>query len=234
MKKGTFIVIDGTDGTGKATQTDLLVKKLTKHKIKVKTIDFPQYKNNFFGALIGECLAGKYGVDYINIDPHIISVMYAADRWESSSKIREWLDKGYTVIADRYVSANQIHQGGKIDDNKKRAEFLKWLDTMEHKVFKIPRPDAVLYMNLPVEITLRLLSEKSVLDKKKYLKGRTDLAETNMKHLEDSRRNGMKIVQSLNNWYDIDCSKDGAINSREEIHEKVFAIVSKVLKIKTK
>lgn len=234
MKKGKLIVIDGTDGTGKATQTALLVNRLKKAGVKVKAIDFPQYENNFFGELIGECLAGKYGVEYLKIDPHIISVLYAADRWESSKKIKEWLDKGYVVIADRYVSANQIHQGGKISDDKKRNEFLSWLDKMEHGVFKIPRPDAVVYMDLPIKTVLKLLESKEVLAKKKYLKGRTDLAESDRKHLEDSRRGGLKIVASLNNWHSVDCSKDDWIMSREEIHEQVFSKIKNILKINKK
>jgi dTMP kinase len=232
MKKGKFIVIDGTDGTGKATQTALLVKKLKALKIKVKTIDFPQYQNNFFGSLIGGCLAGKYGVDYLKIDPHIISVLYAADRWESSEKIKKWLNDGFVVIADRYVSANQIHQGGKIQDDTQRKDFLKWLDVMEYKVFKIPKPDAVIYMSLPIELTLKLLLKKETLQKKKYLKGRKDLAENDKEHLENSRRSGMKIVQDLNNWFQIDCSNNGDIVSIDKIHELVFNKVSKILKLK--
>lgn len=232
MKKGKLIVIDGTDGTGKATQTALLVERLRKNGIKVKTINFPQYEKNFFGALIGECLAGKYGTNYLEIDPHIISVMYAADRWESSKVISQWLKDGYVVVADRYVSANQIHQGGKISDDKERMKFLKWLDTMEHKVFKIPRPDAVIYMNLPVELSLKLLIEKGLWKKKKYLKGKKDLAENDAMHLEMSRRNGMNIVKKLNAWHQIDCSENNEVLSRERIHDKVFEKVGKLLAIK--
>lgn len=231
MKKGKLIVIDGVDGTGKATQTSLLVKRLKKEGIKVKTIDFPQYSNNFFGAFIGECLAGAYGLDYLRVDPHIISVLYAADRWESSQKIKKWLSQGFCVIADRYVSGNQIHQGGKISDPKKKKEFMVWLDTMEHKIFNVPRPDAVFYMELPVKTVLTLLKNKEVLKKKKYLKGRTDLSETDRHYLENSRRSGIKIVSQINNWFHIDCSKDDWIMSREEIHEEIFKVARKYLKI---
>ncbi len=88
MKKGKFIVLEGVDGSGKATQTKLLIERLKKEKIKVKSIDFPQYYNNFFGEFIGECLRGDYG-DFINLDPKIVSVLYAADRFESNQKIKE-------------------------------------------------------------------------------------------------------------------------------------------------
>jgi dTMP kinase len=231
MKKGKFIVIDGTDGSGKATQTELLLKRLKKHGLKVKKIDFPRYYENFFGKLIGECLAGKYG-QFIHVDPHIASVLYAADRWESSAQIKKWLDSGVTVVADRYVSSNQIHQGGKIKHNQKRAEFLHWLDTMEHKVFKIPRPDMLIHLHVPAKIGFKLLKAKSLELKKRYLEGKKDLAENDLKHLEDSRRNALKLVKELNNWHQIDCAHKDGILPREEIHELVFSKVKNILNIK--
>ena len=110
-KTGKFIVIDGIDGSGKATQTKLLTNRLKNLGVKVKAIDFPRYYDNFFGKLLGEYLSGVYG-DFTQVDPRVASVLYAADRFESSQQIKKWLATGYTVIADRYVSANQIHQGG--------------------------------------------------------------------------------------------------------------------------
>lgn len=120
MKKGKLIVIDGTDGSGKATQVKLLVKRLKKSGRKVKAIDFPQYYDNFFGKTIGECLIGENG-NWAKINPRIASVLYAADRWESSKKVKKWLKGGYFVIADRHASSNQIHQGGKVLETKKSA-----------------------------------------------------------------------------------------------------------------
>jgi dTMP kinase len=232
MKKGKFIVIDGTDGSGKATQTALLVKRLQKAKVKVKKIDFPGYDRNFFGKLIGECLAGNYG-QFIHVDPHIASVLYAADRWESSAQIKKWLDQGYTVIADRYVSSNQIHQGGKLLIESERIAFLKWLDTMEHKVFAIPRPTAIIYLHLPINLSFKLLQEKSLANKKKYLEGKKDLAESDIKHLQDSQKSAVKIVQENNKWLQIECSENNEILSREEIHEKIYFTVSRhILKLK--
>jgi dTMP kinase len=159
-KKGKLIVIDGIDGSGKATQVRLLSERFKKLKIKHKTIDFPRYSSNFFGKLIGEYLSGIYG-DFTQVDPRIASVLYAADRAESSAQIKKWLDEGYTVIADRFVSANQIHQGGKIKDPKERKEFLNWLEVMEHKIFKTPVPNLVIYLDVPFEVSQAWLKQKS-------------------------------------------------------------------------
>ena len=117
-EKGKLIVIDGTDGSGKTTQIDLLAKRLKKDGFKIKTVDFPEYYKNFFGGFIGHCLSEQY-FNFLKVHPKIASVLYAAYRFESSSEIRKWLDGGYIVLANRYVSANQIHQGGKIKSNKK-------------------------------------------------------------------------------------------------------------------
>ena len=230
IKKGKFIVIDGTDGSGKATQTKLLCEALEKEKLKIKKIDFPQYTNNFFGRLLRECLDGKLG-DFIAIDSKIASVLYAADRWESSEVIKKWLDQGYIVIADRYVSSNQIHQAGKIFDDAKRAEFLKWLDEMEFDVFKIPRPDAIIFLDVPTNITRNLLLKRAV-EKAKVnpYKVYKDLAEENEKHLIESRESALKMVKSNNNWIRVDCVKNGKIMGIEDISKKVRDVFAKIIK----
>ncbi len=113
MTKGKLIVIDGTDGSGKATQVALLKERLIKENHHIQSLDFPQYYNNFFGGMVGDALAGRLG-DWAGTDPKIASVIYAADRFESSKQIQEWLDSGIHVILDRYVSSNQIHQGARL------------------------------------------------------------------------------------------------------------------------
>src|SRR5450830_1055681 len=120
-RRGKLIVIDGTDGSGKATQARLLIKHLKHDGHKVKIIDFPKYSSNFFGKFIGHCLSEQY-YNFVKVHPKIASVLYAADRFESSKKIEKWLKEGNIVIADRYASANQIHQGGKIANTKKRED----------------------------------------------------------------------------------------------------------------
>jgi len=228
-KQGKFIVIDGTDGSGKATQTALLEKRLKKEGYRVKKIDFPRYDKNFFGKLIGECLVGDYG-DFISLDPHIASVLYAVDRFESSGEIKKWLTEGFIVLADRYVSSNQIHQGSKISDPAKRKQFLHWLDKMEYGVFNIPKPNLIIFLDVPISITQKLLKFKGQTEKKKYLKGKKDQAENDLTHLEKSRTNATSIVKKGNNWRKINCTEAGEIKSREQIHGLVFKEIKKVVK----
>jgi dTMP kinase len=225
-KKGKFIVIDGIDGSGKATQVGLLKQRLEKEKVKVKTIDFPRYYNNFFGKLIGEYLSGAYG-DFSTMDPRVASVLYAADRFESSKEIRKWIDEGYVVIADRYVSANQIHQAGKIDNPRLRGQFLKWLELMEYSVFKIPRPDIVIYLDVPYEVSKEWLQRKVLGRKKKYLKGRKDVAEDNLLYLKNSRNSALNLAKQNKDWTKIQCCEGMVCMLPEGVHEKVFEVLQK-------
>jgi len=230
MKKGKLIVIDGNDGSGKATQVKELVKNLRKNKIKVKTIDFPRYQNNFFGKFIGECLVGENG-DFVKMNPKIVSVLYAADRFESSAQIKKWLDAGFTVIADRYASSNQIHQGGKILDSKKRREFMDWLDKLEFGVFKIPRPDLIIYLDVPLEISMSLLKNEKSQKKKVYQKGKKDLAENDKQYLERSRKNAIRMLKENNNWVTINCVKNKELRTIKEISEEINKLINDFLKL---
>ncbi len=221
MKKGKFIVIDGTDGSGKKTQTELLLKRLKKEGIKAKSIDFPRYYNNLFGELIGECLAGEHG-DYAKFDPKIASVLYAADRFESKEQIEDWLRKGNIVIADRYVSSNQIHQGGKITDARKRREFLLWLEKMEYEIFKIPIPDLIIYLSMPLKHTMKLLKNKDANEKKAYLNGKKDAHESDPKHLQNAKKSAMNLVKKENEWVNLNCIKDEELMGKEEISDLIW------------
>jgi dTMP kinase len=228
-KKGKLIVIDGTDGSGKATQVDLLRKRLLKEGKKVKIVDFPEYYKNFFGEFIGHCLSEQY-YNFIKVHPKIASVLYAADRFESSEQIKNWLKAGYVVIANRYVSANQIHQGGKIKNAKKRNDFIKWLDKMEYKVFGIPRPDLTLYLSLPINIVLQLLKTRdSSKMRRAYLKKKKDVHEADVDFLTNSRKSALWLVKEVPNFIKIDCAPKGEILSREEIHEMVFEKTKKII-----
>ena len=227
--KGKLIVIDGTDGSGKATQVKLLAQTLRKEGHKIKIVDFPEYYKNFFGKFIGHCLSQQY-YNFLGVHPKIASVLYAADRWESSEEMREWLKKGYIVIANRYVSANQIHQGGKTKDARRRNDFLKWLDQMEYEIFKIPRPDVTFYLSLPIKIVLKLLDERgSSKMKREYLKRAKDVHEADENFLINSRKSALKLVKEVPNFIKIECAENGKILSREKIHEMIYQKVKKII-----
>ncbi len=227
-KKGKLIVIDGVDGSGKTTQLELLIARLKKDTFKVKTIHFPHYEN-FIGGFIGHCLTEQY-YNFINVHPKIVSVLYAADRWESSAQIKKWLDEDYIVVLDRYVSANQIHQGGKIVNPKKREAYLKWLDEMEYKVFKIPRPDIVLYLSVPFEVSFKMMKERNKTSERNYVGKKKDVHEVDIEFQKNSRQSALWLSEKLKNFIKIDCAPKKEILSREEIHTLVYEKVKKVIK----
>ncbi len=217
-RRGKLIVIDGTDGSGKATQTKLLVKRLKEKGIRVRTLDFPQYASNFFGKFLDECLHGKQE-GFSTLDPHVTSVLYAADRFESKKKIEQWIEQGIAVVLDRYVSANQIHQGGKIANIKKRGEFLQWLDTMEYEVFGIPRPDVIIYLSVPVNFSLQLLNSEGK---------EPDVVEADRMYLENST-NAAEWLCRQYKWDKISCVRSGVLRSIGDIHEEVSSTVQAYL-----
>ncbi len=229
MKKGKLIVIDGTDGSGKATQVDLLIKRLKKDGKKVKVVDFPEYYENFFGKFIGHCLSEQY-YNFVKVHPKIASVLYAADRFESSKKMQGWLNAGTIVIANRYASANQIHQGGKIANTKKREEFMKWLAEMEYEVFKIPKPDAVFFLSVPTSMVLKLINERNKNQARGYLGKKKDVHEKDKSHLENARKSALWLAKTQKNWVKIECVEKNALRTREDIHTEVYTQVKKILK----
>lgn len=232
VKKGKLIVIDGTDGSGKATQTSLLVKRLKQDGQKVKVIDFPDYYSNFFGKFIGHCLSEQY-YNFVKVHPKIASVLYAADRFESKNKIEKWLAEGNIVIANRYASANQIHQGGKIVNTKKRQNFLQWLAQMEYEVFKIPKPDTVFYLSVPLDIVLKLIKERNGNSQRNYLgkkkKQKEDVHEKDIQFLENSCKSALWLSKTQKGWIKIECVKDGKLETRENIHQKIYEKIKKII-----
>jgi len=229
MKRGKLIVIDGTDGSGKATQTELLIKHLKKDGKKVKVVDFPDYYSNFFGKFIGHCLSEQY-YNFVQIHPKIASVLYAADRFESKNKIAKWLKEGNIVIANRYASANQIHQGGKIANTKKREAFIKWLAEMEYEVFKIPKPDVIFYLNVPISIAIKLIRERNKGKVRGYLGKKKDVHEKDVNFLKNSSKSALWLAKTQKDWVKIECVQGGVLSSREDIHQKIYEKVKKVIK----
>lgn len=220
INHGKFIVIEGTDGSGKTTQTEALLLRLKKEGVESESIRFPQYEKNLFGNLIRECLDGKHG-DFISLDPKIASVLYACDRFETISKIKKWLEEGKVIVADRYVSSNQIHQGGKIKDQKDRAKFLDWLSAMEYDTLGVIKPDAVIYLDVPSQISEDLISKRE---------GIKDAADSDFEYLKNSKEAGEFMISRENFWTKIICAPDGALLSIEKIHEMIWEKVSGMIK----
>ncbi len=228
MNQGMFIVLDGNDGSGKATQSKLLTERFEREGIRVQQVDFPAYDRNVFGTLIGECLAGKHG-DFLNLDPKIASSLYALDRFESARHIRGLLESGTTVIADRYASSNQIHQGGKIEDPNERETFLAWLDTVEYGILNIPRPSRVIYLDVPVDVSVTLLSEKRAVKNGGLSEGEKDMVEQDRRYLERSRASAELLASKEPSWSLISCvGAEGNMRSREAIHEDIWSLVPNI------
>ncbi len=224
---GALIVIDGIDGSGKATQSALLAERLKREGRAVEKVDFPRYGNPVFGELLAECLAGKHG-DFLHLDPKIASTLYSLDRFEASPQILNWLGEGTIVIADRFSSSNQIHQGGKIVDTAKRDAFLEWLEKMEHDVLGVPRPTATIYLRIPVDVSMKLIREAKTIKNQELGEGEKDVAEKDRMYLERSAESAEHLAGSAN-WHTVECMEGEALRTPEAIHEDVYSVVSKFL-----
>lgn len=224
MKKGKLIVIDGTDGTGKQTQTKLLLERLLGDGKNAHSLDFPQYEKNIAGKLLYEALKENKHGNFLGISPKLASVIYAFDRMESAPQIREWLDSGAVVILDRYVTSNQIHQGGKIENSEERKAFIEWLDSLEYSAAKLPRPDVVFYLDVPVEVSLRLINERAERTGEK-----PDQAESSERHLRESQERALGIMSDYPIVEIVDCSENGKMKVREDIHELIYQALQKHL-----
>lgn len=221
-KKGKLIVIDGLDGSGKATQTKLLIKRLKKEGYKTAVADFPQYYTTFFGKMVGRYLSGEFGTAK-QVSPYLASVLFAADRWQAKEKMRQWLSEGRMVVSNRYVSANQIHQAAKIRGKREKEKFLRWLEEMEFKVFGIPRPNLILFLHVPYQVGQRLVVKKGV---RKYIGGvKKDIHEASKSHLSAAQQQVFQLVKKQAGWQRVDCLENGRLLSRQEIAEKVWRVV---------
>ena len=219
--KGKLIVIDGADGAGKATQVGLLVARLQQEGYQVESLDFPRYTQNTFGKLLRNCLDGQHG-DFMQVDARIASTLYAVDRFESKKHLQEWLADGKIVVLDRYVSANMMHQGAKIQDETELESFLEWLDHIEHELFEIPRPDKIVYLDVPHIVRERMKAEAVAEGKHGAAK---DLAEMDTAHQIAAELRARQIVQSKNNWQLVQCCAAEELRTRESIHDDIYQAV---------
>lgn len=225
MKKGKFIIIEGTDGSGKGTQVALLADSLKKQKVPVEVADFPQY-DNFSSGFVAKYLRGEYGTAN-EVGPYRASVFYALDRYDKSFEIKKWLAEGKVIISNRYVSANMGHQTGKIEGKKKRDDFLNWLSDFEYKMFGIPKPDITILLYMPPEVGQKLVDQKA---KRDYTKGKKrDIHEADIEHLKKASEAYLYVAKKYG-WKVIDCLEKGELQTREAIHKKISDFVSKKIK----
>jgi len=227
--KGKFIVIDGTDGSGKTTQIKLLEERLKFMGYDVAMADFPQYGQKSAGV-IEEYLSGKYG-QAEEVGPYRASIFYAIDRFDASFKIRKWLEEGKIVLSNRYVSANMAHQGGKINNSIERKIYFNWLHDLEYNIFGIPRPDSVLILHVPAEVSQKLTQNQDAIDRKpEYTKEGKDIHENNLEHLKNAEEVYLEICELFSNFDLIECTRNNEIMTREEIHEEIWQNVDKIIK----
>ncbi|MFA7662816.1 MAG: deoxynucleoside kinase [Patescibacteria group bacterium] len=221
---GKFIVIDGTDGSGKTTQTEILIQKLKSEGYAVEMADFPQYNTKSAG-LVENYLEGKYGgVD--EVDAKIASIFYAADRYDASFKIRQWLEDGKIVVSNRYVTANMGHQGAKLVTKEERQQLFDWLDILEYGTFKIPRPDLNIILHVPAEVSQKLVQARIRED----WKGKTnDIHQNSFEHLKRAEETYLEITELFNEFKLIECAPEAEILTKEEIADSVWKIVKEIL-----
>lgn len=225
--RGVFIVIDGTDGSGKATQTKLLIDHMNMEGYPVETISFPQYKKKSCGP-VEEYLSGAYGSAH-EVGPYRSSILYAVDRFDASQTIRCWLESGKNVVADRYVGSNMGHQGSKISDPKERGKFFEWEMELEHEIFGIPRPDINVILHMPAEIAQELMHERDARGGSKHgLK--KDIHESDPRHLKAAEAAYLDMAERFETFFLVECVVDGKLLPAKTIHERVWSLVKPFMK----
>ena len=225
--KGKFIVIDGLDGSGKGTQTNLLVQRLRQEGYAVEMADFPQY-GNWSAQFVERYLQGEFG-SLNEISAKKASLFYALDRYAASFQIRKWLEEGKIVIANRYVSSNKGHQLGKIKDQQEMKPFLDWINEMEYAILGLPVPDLTLFLHMAPEIGQRLVDQKK---ERAYTQGKKrDLHEADINHLQNAERAYLFCLEHdrSENWQRMVCFSDKNPRSVEEIHQNIYQKIMKII-----
>ena len=221
---GKIIVIEGTDCSGKETQSKLLKEYLENNNVKVSTFSYPQY-NTPTGKIIAGPLLGKPQVcsswfdNYVQIDSKVASLYFAADRRASLPVLKELINNNDVVIIDRYIYSNMGHQGSKIESKEERLKMYKFLETLEFDLLELPRPDLVIFLYLPYKYGIELKKNRlEVLDE----------AEKNMTHQIKSEQTYLELA-SIYNFNKIDCFKNSSVKTREEINSEVIECTKKLI-----
>ena len=219
---GKLIVFEGTDGSGKSTQFNLLTQRLERENVEFRRLRFPRYDQES-SALIRMYLGGQFGSDPSAVNAYAASIFYAVDRM--ASYLQDWkqdYEAGALFLADRYTTSNAVHQGSKMPQAE-RESYFHWLYDLEFEKMGLPQPDLVILLDMPIELTRRLMRRREADTNTK-----ADIHEQNLDYLEQCRQSALEAAASLG-WTVVSCAKDGDLRTIEEIHEEVYAIVENCL-----
>ena len=215
---GKLIVIEGTDGSGKSTQFKCLTEHLQRDAKEFRTLVFPRYSEPS-SALIRMYLGGQFGSNPSDVNAYAASAFYAVDRFASYKQDwGKWYEDGGLIVSDRYTTSNAVHQASK-EPGEKQGEFLKWLYEFEYDRLGLPRPDLVIYLDVPTEFTEKLMRQRE-----QQTNTSADIHEQDMTYLATCRETG-RAAAKYYGWNIISCVRDGAMRSIEDIHDEIYALV---------
>lgn len=217
-RKGKLIVIDGGDGSGKTSQSSLLITYLSSQGVPVKGFDFPRYYSSFHGKIAGRFLAGEFGSD---VSPYLASLAYALDRASAKEEMDAWLSHGGVIVSNRYATSNMAHQGARLPEGE-RDEFIDWIDELEYKIHKIPREDIVIYLHVPWGIGMELTKKKGG---RAYLGNKQDILEADQKHRQEAESMYLSLARKRKKWAVVECVEGGIMLPKEEIHKKILSVL---------
>ena len=219
---GKLIVIEGLDGCGKSTQLELLPQNLLKNGIESKSVSFPDYQSNS-SALVKMYLGGEFGKKPNDVNAYAASLFYAVDRFASyKTNWGEYYNQNGVIVSGRYTTSNAVHQTSKMDEGEWEG-FLRWLYDLEYNKVGIPKPDKVIFLDMPVEVSQKLLSGRYKGDEAKK-----DIHESDTKYLEKCRRAAM-FTAEYSGWTIIPCAKDGEPRSINDIADDILNETLKVM-----
>ena len=219
---GKLIVFEGTDGSGKSTQFRLLTERLAQEGVSFRQLRFPQYDEPS-SALIRMYLDGEFGKNPADVNAYTASTFYAVDRYASYVRVwGEYYRAGGLVLSDRYTTSNAVHQAGKIPAGE-RASFLEWLYDLEYCKMGLPKPDLVLLLDLPIDLTMQLMRQREA-----DSHTQADIHEQDADYLESCRRMALEAA-SFYHWTVIHADRDGAIRPVSEIAAEVYQLVQTCL-----
>ena len=219
---GKLIVIEGTDGSGKSTQFKLMAQRLEQENKPFRRLVFPRYSEES-SALIRMYLGGAFGTDPSDVNAYAASAFYAVDRYASYKQDwGQWYENGGLIFSDRYTTSNAVHQASK-ENPENRPAFLQWLYEIEYDKQGLPRPDLVIYLDVPTAFT-----EKLMRSREESTHTKADIHEQNSSYLATCRECGRAAAEYYG-WSIVNCVKDGAMRSIEDIHEEIYALISACL-----